>query len=392
MKFASKRVQTLPPYVFSEFQKKKKALESKGVDVIDLGIGAPDLPTPDFVVDRLIEEARKPNNHRYSNYSGILEYREAIADFYKRQYDVELDPETEVLALIGSKEGIANLIKAVVNENESVLVPNPGYPVYQSAIHMAGAKSTPYDLVPHQGFRPDFSSVAAEEYEAAKLMLVNYPSNPTAGTVELSTFMEAVTLAKQHQFIIAQDAAYSLVTFDGYEAPSLLQVPDVKDVAVEFGSLSKSFNMTGWRIGYVVGNPEVIRALSIVKNNMDTAQFIPIQKAGVEALQSDLQSVQTNNEIYKKRMDDMLDGLSALGIHVDRPRGTFFIWAPVPEGYTSAEFADELLMKAGVIVTPGTAFGTGGEGYFRVSLSVATERLQEAVKRMKEFSKEGASK
>ena len=390
MEYTSERVNTLPPYVFSEFQRKKKDLEAQGVDVIDLGIGAPDLPAPDFVIDRLVEEVRKPENHRYSNYFGIPEYREAVAHFYKTQYDVDLDPETEILALIGSKEGIANLITAVVNPGESVLVPNPGYPVYQAAIHLAGAKAHHYQLNAEDGFRPDFSQLTSEEWDLATLMLLNYPSNPTAGTVTIDTFLEAVTKAKQHQTMLAQDAAYSLVTYGDYQAPSLMQVPGAKEVGVEFGSLSKSFNMTGWRIGYVVGNPEMIRALSTVKNNTDTSQFIPIQKAGTAALRSDLQSVKANNAIYEKRMDDMLEGLQALGIEVDRPKATFFIWAPVPEGYTSAEFADELLMKAGVIVTPGSSFGSGGECYFRVSLSVPTDRLQEAVDRMKQFSKEGA--
>ncbi|TCT23315.1 LL-diaminopimelate aminotransferase [Melghiribacillus thermohalophilus] len=382
MNVTSDRVKSLPPYIFSRFQQKKKELEARGVDVIDLGIGAPDLPTPDFIIEEMYKEAKKPENHRYSPYKGCKEFREAVASFYQNRFQVELDPETEVLTLIGSKEGIAHLISAVTNPGDSVLIPDPGYPVYQSAVYLAGAEPTHLPLNPQQGYTPAFEQIPAETLKNARLMLLNYPGNPTAATAELDTFLKAVSIASTYDIALAHDSAYNLVTFDGYEAPSLMQVPGAKNIAVEFGSLSKSFNMTGWRIGYVVGNQEIIRAISTVKSNVDTGQFLPIQKAAARALTGDLTVVRQNNAIYKSRMEKMADALQKIGIHIEKPRGTFFIWAPVPEGYTSMEFADRLLEETGVIVTPGTAFGPSGEGYFRLSLSVPTDRLEEAVKRM----------
>lgn len=389
MSFASERVKSLPPYIFSRFQQKKKELEEKGVDVIDLGIGAPDLPAPDFIVETLYSEAKKPENHRYSSYNGCIEFRKAVASFYKKFYDVDLDPDTEVLALIGSKEGIAHLITAVTNPGDTVLLPDPGYPVYQSAVHLAEAVPAYLPLDPHHGYAPAFEKVPPETLENSRLMLLNYPGNPTAATAKPDTFLKAVTKAEEHSIAVAHDSAYNLVTFDEYQAPSMLQVPGAKEVAIEFGSLSKSFNMTGWRIGYAVGNKEMIKALSIVKSNTDTSQFLPIQKAAARALNSDFSDVRRHNSIYKDRMEKMIQALKEIGIEADKPKGTFFIWAPVPEGYTSLEFVDKVLDEAGVIVTPGTAFGPSGEGYFRISLSVPTERLEEAVERIKQLNTGG---
>lgn len=388
--FTSERIKTLPPYIFSQFQQKKKALEAKGMDIIDLGIGAPDLPTPNFIIEELKEAVLNPENHRYSSYNGCVEFREAVAHFYKTYYGVDLDPETEVLTLIGSKEGIANLIHAVINPGENVLVPDPGYPVYRSAVHIAGGNSVSLPLDPDNQYIPLYDQVSEKDLANTKLMFLNYPGNPTAATVELDTFVEAITFAKQHQIAVAHDSAYNLVTFDGYKAPSILQVPGSKEIAVEFGSLSKSFNMTGWRIGYVVGNKDLIKAISVVKSNTDTSQFLPIQKAGAKALYSDLSTLEENNSTYKERMEKMIEALQAMNIRVERPRGTFFIWAKVPDGLSSIEFAEKMLEEAGVIITPGTAFGPAGEGYFRISLSVQTERLQEAVNRMKQLHFEGA--
>ncbi|GGF13294.1 LL-diaminopimelate aminotransferase [Halobacillus andaensis] len=390
MQYGSKQVNRLPPYLFSVFHQKKKKLQDQGIDVIDLGIGAPDLPTPSFIIDRLAEEARKPENHKYSPYGGCSEYKQAVADFYKKHYSVTLDAETEVHALIGSKEGIAHFLSAILDPGDGVLVPDPGYPVYQSAIHLAYGKVLPLPLHAKKGYVPQFEKVKEADWEQAKLMLLNYPSNPTGGTVERETFAEAVALAKKHKLCMAHDAAYDLVTFEDYKAPSLLQVPGAKEVAVEFGSLSKSFNMTGWRIGYVVGNKELIRALSIVKSNMDTSQFLAIQKAGAAALYSDFSTIKANNAIYQERMKEMITALKKMGIEADQPRGTFFIWAKVPQGETSQTFAEKVLEEAGVIVTPGTAFGKRGEGYIRISLSVPTERLQEAVHRLKKMNGGGS--
>ncbi|MDQ0214150.1 LL-diaminopimelate aminotransferase [Oikeobacillus pervagus] len=379
--FISKRVQSLPPYLFSIIDEKKKLLQKKGVDVIDLGIGAPDLPTPPFIVNRLIRELENPGNFKYSSYSGCKEYREAVASFYKKQYNVDLDPDTEVLTLIGSKEGIAHVIPALIDPGDTVLIPDPGYPVYRTATDLAGGSCADLPL-DHEDYRPMFTHISDSIREKAKLMFLNYPSNPTAATIELDIFESAIAFAKKHKIAIIHDSAYGLVTFDSYKAPSILQVNGAKEIAVEFGSLSKSFNMTGWRIGYVAGNREIIQALSKVKSNTDTCQFLPIQYAAAEALNSDLSSVDENNHIYKQRLEKMINALRNIGIAVKKPRGTFFIWAAVPSGLTSQQFTEKLLEEAGVIVTPGNAFGPSGEGYFRISLSVATDRLDEAVKRM----------
>ncbi|MED1202331.1 LL-diaminopimelate aminotransferase [Heyndrickxia acidicola] len=388
MAFGSARVSGLPPYLFSVIDEKKKQLQKKGVDVIDLGIGSPDLPTPDFIVKRLIDELKDPENFKYSGYSGCQEFREAVADYYKKQYQVKLDPDKEILTLVGSKEGIAHIVPALIDPGDGVLIPDPGYPVYRSAVYLSGGESINLTLNAGQGYRPDFASLSEEECQKAKLMFLNYPGNPTAATIEIDVFEEAVEFAKQHNISVVHDAAYDLVTFDGYKAPSILQVPGAKDIAVEFGSLSKSFNMTGWRIGYVAGNREIIQALSIVKSNTDTSQFLPIQKAAAEALRSDLATVSANNFAYNQRMEAMLKALSAIGIQVEKPRGSFYIWARVPAGYSSQKFSEKVLEEAGVIITPGNAFGPSGEGYFRISLSVPTERLNEAVSRIKQLDLE----
>ncbi|WP_156291731.1 LL-diaminopimelate aminotransferase [Oceanobacillus salinisoli] len=381
--FVSDKVKNLPAYVFSEFQQKKKELEAKGVNVIDLGIGAPDLPTPDFLYRKLMEEAKYPHNHKYSTYSGSLEFREAVANFYQRQYNVSLEPEKEVLTLIGTKEGIANLLQAVINPGDKVLVPDPGYPVYRTGVHLAGGESISFPLDEKNGYVPMFEKVKIADAKQAKLMFLNYPSNPTTATIELNTFGKAVSYAKKYSIAVASDLAYDLVTFDGYHAPSVLEVPGAKDYAVEFGSLSKSFNMAGWRIGYVVGNQEIIRALATLKSNIDTSQFLAIQKAAAAALQSDLSTVAENNRIYQKRLEKLHAALNQIGIATDKPKGTFFLWAKVPDGFTSMEFANQLLQEAGIMVTPGTAFGQRGEGYIRIALTVTVERLEEVIRRLK---------
>lgn len=379
------RVKSLPAYVFSEFQRKKAELEKEGVDVIDLGIGAPDLPTPDFVYERLVLEAKNPDNHRYSPYSGCSEFKEAVAEFYKKQYAVDLDPDTEVLALIGSKEGIVNLFQAVLNPGDAVFVPDPGYPVYQKGVILAGGESILLPLNEEKGYIPEFGRISKRNKQRAKLLMLNYPSNPLGATVELNTFREAATFSKNNKILLASDAAYNLITFDGYKAPSVLQVPDAKDYAVEFGSLSKSFNMAGWRIGYVVGNKHVIQALATLKSNIDSSQFLAVQKAAATALKSDLSAVKEHNAIYQERMEKLYTALNELGISTEKTRGTIFLWAKVPTGFTANSFANKLLEEAGVIVTPGTAFGPSGEGYIRIALTVSKERLDEVVRRFREL-------
>lgn len=355
-----------------------------GVDIIDLGIGDPDLPTPAHIVNKLVEEMQDAKNFKYPSFIGIKEFRQAVADFYSRQYGVELDPETEVLALIGSKEGIAHLVPTLIDPGDYVLIPDPSYPVYRMATLLANGNYHNMPLTKGNNFEPDFSAIPAEILKQSRLMFLNYPGNPTAATVNLSFFKEAVEFAKKNAIPIAHDSAYNLVTFEDYKAPSILQIEGAKEIAVEFGSLSKTYNMTGWRIGFVVGNREMIKALSVLKSNTDTGQFTPIQKAAAYALNSDQSCVTKHNQIYKERMVAMLEGLKSIGVEVDPPKGSFFIWAPVPKGYTSSEFVTSVLEQTGVILTPGTAFGPSGEGYFRVSLSVPTERLFEAVDRIKQ--------
>jgi LL-diaminopimelate aminotransferase len=383
MRFQSNRLSQIPPYLFAEINKKKAALIEAGVDVIDLGIGDPDLPTPSHIVDKLIEEMKDPRNFKYPSFNGCSEFRHSVADFYKRQYDVEIDPDTEVLALIGSKEGIAHLIPTLIDPGDMVLIPDPSYPVYRMATYLANGQDYSMPLKQENNYEPQFDQIPLEIIHKAKLMFLNYPGNPTSATVDVQFFERAVSFAKEYKIPIAHDSAYNMVTFDGYKAPSILQVDGAKEIAVEFGSLSKTYNMTGWRIGYIAGNKEVIKSLSTLKSNVDTGQFTPIQKAAAFALNSDQNCLTKHNEIYKERMNAMLDGLTSIGVKVDPPKGSFFIWAPVPEGYTSTEFATKVLEQAGVIITPGNVFGPSGEGYFRVSLSVPNERLYEAISRIK---------
>lgn len=382
MSFTSNRVSEVPPYVFSEINRKKAQLKQSGVDVIDLGIGDPDLPTPQPVVDRLIKEMGDPMNFKYSNYSGCLEFRKAVSSFYKKQYDVSLDPETEVLALIGSKEGIAHLVLALIDAGDYVLTPDPSYGVYRMATILAGGCFHNMPLAEQNHFKPDFSALPKEIKQKAKLMFLNYPGNPTAATADLAFFKEAIQFAKENEIPIAHDFAYNTITFEDHAAPSILQADGAKDMAVEFGSLSKSYNMTGWRIGYVVGNKEIIHSLSVVKSNTDTSQFLPIQKAAAFALSMDQTQVKENVEVYRGRMLAVVDGLKSIGIPVGQPKGTFYVWAPVPEGYSSGTFAADILECAGVVVTPGAAFGPSGEGYFRISLTHPVDRLKEAIERI----------
>lgn len=382
MEFVSRKVNNLPPYLFSKIQEKKEALQAKGMDVIDLGIGAPDLPTPTFIIDKLIREMKIPANHRYSSYSGCREFREAVVHFYKQRYGVTLHPDEEVLTLIGSKEGIANLVQTVINPGDYVLVPDPGYPVYRTAVHLANGITVDLPLDAENGYVPIYSKLTAEQKEKAKLMFLNYPSNPTTATIQINTLLEAVTFAKENNMLVVNDMAYDLVTFADYESPSILQVPHAKDRAIEFGSLSKSFNMTGWRIGYVVGNKDVIQALATLKSNIDTSQFLPIQKAAADALKSDFSHVKQHAAIFERRMEKLYQALHELGIRVDKPRGTIFLWAKVPNSYTSIAFTDKLLEEAGIVVTPGNAFGPSGEGYIRISLSVSEDRLDEVIRRL----------
>ncbi len=380
----ARRIEKVPPYLFADIDRKRRAAVARGVDVISLGIGDPDLPTPEFIVDRLVREARDPSTHRYPPYEGTAAFREAVASYYAGRFGVELDPEREVIALIGSKEGLAHLVWAFVDPGDAALVSDPGYPVYGIHTLLAGGEVVPIPLLPERGFLPDLAAVKPDTARRAKMMFLCYPNNPTAGTADPDFFEEAVEFARRNDILLVHDSAYAEVTFGGYQAPSVLQAPGAKEIAVEFGSLSKPFNMTGWRLGYAVGNREAIAALGIVKTNTDSGQFEAIQRAGVEALTSPASRgfIQKMRDIYQRRRDVAVRTLTGLGCPVPVPRGSFYVWAPVPAGYTSASFAEAVLDKAGVIVTPGSAYGRRGEGYFRVSLTLSDGRLEEAFQRL----------
>jgi LL-diaminopimelate aminotransferase len=381
MRFAE-RIRNLPPYLFAELDRKVEAKRRLGADVISLGIGDPDLPTPRHVVEALQEAAEDPTTHQYPSYYGLPAFRKAIADFYQRRFGVGLDPATEVLPLIGSKEGLAHICLATIDPGDEALVPDPGYPVYAIGTMLAGGRSVPFRLDAARGYAPDLSAVRPTE--RTKAMWLCYPGNPTAATADVSLFEEAVGFARQNDLLLCHDAAYSEITFDGYIAPSVLQVPGAKDVAVEFGSLSKTYNMTGWRVGYVVGNAEVVSALATVKTNLDSGIFNAIQRAAVAALEGPQDHVEMIRAVYQKRRDVVVATLNDVGLAVEPPLGSVYVWSPVPEGKTSVGFAEELLEEAGVIVAPGTGYGASGEGFVRVSLTVGDERLEEAMRRIRQ--------
>ncbi len=358
------------------------------MDVISLGIGDPDLPTPDFVVEALVRAVRDPSTHRYPPYEGTAAFRRAVAAYYEERFGVGLDPDREVMALIGSKEGLAHMVWAVVDRGDAALVSDPGYPVYGIHTLLAGGEVIPLPLTADNGFLPDLDAVPAADRRRATVMFLCYPNNPTAGTADLEFFSRAVGFARENDILLVHDSAYVEITYDDYTAPSVLQVEGAKEVAVEFGSLSKPFNMTGWRLGYVVGNAEAIRALGVIKTNTDSGQFQAVQRAGVEALTNPASRdfIEQMRRVYRRRRDATVETLRKLGCPVTAPRGSFYVWAPVPEGFTSAGFAAEVLDRVGVIVTPGSAYGTQGEGYFRISLTLPDERLEEALRRLASFA------
>ncbi len=378
----AERLKKLPPYLFKELDRKRDEAISKGVDVIDLGVGDPDLPTPEPVVEEMKKAVQDPMNHRYPSYSGMIEFRKAAAQWYENRFGVSLDPEQEVLSLIGSKEGIAHFPLAFVNPGDIVLVPTPAYPVYNIATIFAGGTSFFMPLLEKNHFLPDLSSIPTEIAEKTKIMFINYPNNPTSATADKDFFKEVVKFAKKHNIIVCHDAAYTEISFDGYIPPSFLEVDGAKDVAVEFHSLSKTYNMTGWRIGFAVGNPELISALGAIKSNIDSGVFQAVQIAGIRALRLDKSWLKSTVNIYRKRRDMLVEALNNIGLRVEPPKATFYLWIKVPEDYSSEEFASKLLEKAGIVVTPGNGFGEPGEGYIRISLTQKDEKLKEAVARI----------
>ena len=378
----AKRIETLPPYLFAEVDRKIAERRSAGVDVISLGIGDPDQPTPPHIIEALQEAVNNPDTHKYPSYAGMPEFRDAVARWYEKRFHVEIDPDEEALALIGSKEGIANMARAYVDPGDLVAVPDPAYPVYEIGTHLSGGDTYAMPCTAENQFLPDLSRIPGDKLPRTKIMWLNYPSNPTSAVATLDFFREAVYFAQEHDLLIAHDAAYSEISFDGYESPSIMQVDGAKDVAVEFHSLSKTYNMTGWRIGWAVGNGDAVGALGRVKTNIDSGIFNAVQMAGIAALDGPQDAVVEMRDLYQSRRDRICKVFEEAGFVFQRPKGGVFVWLPVPEGETSASFTERLLNEAGVVVSPGMAYGPSGEGYVRLSLTTPDDRLDEAVERI----------
>ena len=380
----SKRIQDLPPYLFAEIDTKKNEMKAKGVDVIDLGVGDPDIPTPSNIIDALKDAADDPENHRYPSYQGMLPFRQAVADWYKVRFGIELDPENEVVALIGSKEGIANTPLAFINPGDAGLYTDPGYPVYPTAISFAGGEPISVPLYKENDFLPDLKAIPQDVLSKSKLMFLNYPNNPTAACADKDFFKEVVDFATSNNILICHDAAYTEIAYDGYVPPSFLEVDGAMDCAIEFHSLSKTFNMTGWRIGFAVGNKKAIGGLGKIKTNIDSGAFQAIQQAGIEALKNHTLGLDDRIKIFQERRDIFCKGLDEVGLSYTKPKATFYVWFEVPKGMSSKEFSSKLLEEAGIVVTPGNGFGDAGEGYARVSTTFSTDRIIQAVERLKE--------
>lgn len=381
----SQRISQLPPYLFAQIDKKKREKIAQGADVIDLGVGDPDIPTPKPIVDAMKRAVEKPEHHRYPSYEGMLSFRQAVADWYKRRFGVELDPQKEVITLIGSKEGIAHFPLAFVNPGDVVLCPDPAYPVYKIGTLFAGGVPYILPLKEENNFLPDFKSVPSDVLKKAKIIWVNYPNNPTSATATREFYKELIDWAREHNIIVASDLAYSEIYFDGEKPPSILEIEGAKEVAIEFHSLSKTFNMTGWRLGMAVGNEKLIAGLGKVKTNVDSGQFQAIQEAGIAALNLPEEEIQKLRDIYKERREVMTKALKEAGLEVYPSNATFYLWVKVPKGFSSAQFVEKLLEECAIICTPGNGFGEHGEGYFRISLTVPTQRLLEAAERIKEL-------
>ncbi len=378
----AKRVEELPPYLFVEISRKIAEKRARGEDVISLAIGDPDIPTPQHVIERLCQAAQDPANHRYPESDGLPEFRSAIAQWYEKRFGVTLDPDREVLPLIGAKEGIGHIALCFIDPGDVALVPDPAYPVYSIGTMFAGGFSYYLPLTEENDFLPDLEHIPQDIARKAKVIWINYPNNPTAAVAELDFFERVVAFAKRYDLAVCHDGPYTEVSFDGYRPTSFLEAPGAKEVGVDFHSLSKSYNMTGWRVGMVVGNARIIGALTRVKSNLDSGIPQAIQHAAIEALTGPQDCIEEHNAIYQRRRDLLLQTLSEMGLKARPPRASLYIWARIPDGYTSLDFATTLLEEAGVVVTPGIGYGRCGEGYIRLSLTIPDERLEEAVRRL----------
>jgi LL-diaminopimelate aminotransferase len=378
----AERLRRLPPYLFKEIDRARDAARARGVDIIDLGVGDPDLPTAPNIVAALKLAAENPANHRYPSYEGMLAFRKAAAAWYTSRFGVELDPEREVVALIGSKEGIAHVPLAFVEPGDVVLVPSPGYPVYSVGTLFAGGQSHFMPLLARNGFLPDLEAIPAVAARRARLIWVNYPNNPTSAVADLDFYGRVADLAREHDLLVCSDLAYSEMAYGGLRPPSFLELPGAKDICVEFHSLSKTYCMTGWRVGFAVGSAEAVAALGAVKSNIDSGVFQAVQEAAIEALTGDQAPVEDMRQTYGRRAELLYSGLTRLGLKLARPRATFYAWVEVPKGHDSTSFARHLLEKAGIVTTPGNGFGEPGEGFVRLAFTVGAARLEEAVERI----------
>ncbi len=377
------RIKNLPPYLFARIDGMKTEARNRGVDLIDMSIGDPDMPTPQHIVEAMKVAVEKPEHHKYPSYDGMPSYREAVSRWYTKRFNISLDPEQEVLSLIGSKEGIGHIPLAFVNPGDVVLCPSPGYPVYSIATLFAGGEPYFMPLVEENGFLPDFSSIPEDVFRRAKIMFLNYPNNPTSATADKDFFIEAIALAYKYNIIICHDAAYSEIYYDNRMPVSFMDVEGAKEVGIEFHSLSKTYNMTGWRIGFAVGNSGVIAGLGKIKTNLDSGVFQAIQEASIVALDTDDNLLSSIRATYQARRDVLFGGLTEMGFNVIRPDATFYLWTRVPQGFTSEDFVVHLLDRTGVLGTPGNGFGDPGAGYIRFALTVSVERIEEAVERIK---------
>ncbi len=380
----SERLEKIPPYLFAEIDRKIGEARAKGLDIISLGIGDPDTPTLPPVVEEMHKAIDDPKNHDYPPYNGTKQFRDAASKWMKTRFGVEVDADTEVLANIGSKEAIAHVFFAFVDKGDYTLVPDPGYPVYHNATVFAGG--TPYHipLLEENGYLPDFDKIPEDIAQKSKILFLNYPNNPTGAVADLDFWKKAVDFCKKYDILLCSDMAYSEMTYDGYKAPSVLEVKGAKDVAIEFYSHSKSYNMTGWRVGFVCGNKDAIKALGTIKNNIDSGTFKAIQQAATTAFTIDQSYIDKLNGMYQERRDIVEKGLKELGWDIKPAKATFYIWIPTPNGKTSEEFATELLEKANVVVPPGNGYGKCGEGYIRIALTKDAETIRKALQRIKD--------
>ena len=379
----AKRIEKLPPYLFAEIDRKVAEAKARGADIISFGVGDPDLPTPPHVIEALQKGAVDPVTHRYPSYTGVPEFRQSIASWYSQRFGVTLDADDEVQPLVGSKEGIFHLPVAFIDPGDIALIPDPGYPVYETGTILAGGEAVLLPLTEANGYKPDLASLSDEVLDRARVLWLNYPSNPTAACADIGLFEEAVRFCKQHDLLLAHDAAYTEIAFDGYVAPSVLQVDGAMDCAIEFHSLSKTYNMTGWRIGWVAGAPVAIEAMKRLKTNVDSGIFDAVQRAGIAAIEGPQDYHQACVERFRHRRDLLCDGLKSMGIVVEPPKGSIYVWVPVPVGHTSESFTTFLLDTCDIVVAPGTGYGPSGEGYVRFSLTLEDDRLEEGVERLR---------